>query len=147
MIQAAADAVSDWQHESGESTEPEGRALTPIMLAVTVLTSIDQNQLEKELLIKGMSVQDVAVRLARMAQTSGAGGVICSPHEIAAVRAACGPGFKIVTPGIRPVWHGSNAVKLGPDYIVVGRPVARAPHPASAAIRIAEEIDETIDAS
>ena len=157
MIQAAADAVSDWQHESGESTEPEGRALTPIMLAVTVLTSIDQNQLEKELLIKGMSVQDVAVRLARMAQTSGAGGVICSPHEIAAVRAACGPGFKIVTPGIRPVWHGSNdqkrittpadAVKLGADYIVIGRPVTRAPHPASAAIRIAEEIDETIDAS
>jgi orotidine-5'-phosphate decarboxylase len=153
MIRAAADAVRDLQHESGESTGLEGRAQTPIMLAVTVLTSIDQRQLEQELLITGMPIRDVTVRLAKMAQTAGAGGVICSPHEIAAVRTACGPDFRIVTPGIRPVWHGSNdqkrittpadAVKLGADYIVIGRPITRAPHPPSAAVRIAEEIEDT----
>lgn len=153
MIRAAADAVRDLQHESGESTGLEGRAQTPIMLAVTVLTSIDQRQLEQELLITGMPIRDVTVRLAKMAQTAGAGGVICSPHEIAAVRTACGPDFRIVTPGIRPVWHGSNdqkrittpadAVKLGADHIVIGRPITRAPHPPSAAVRIAEEIEDT----
>ncbi len=154
MIQAAADAVRDFRHEPVESAEPEGRGLAqaPIMLAVTVLTSIDQRQLEQELLITGMPIREVAVRLAKMAQTAGAGGVICSPYEIAAVRDACGPDFVIVTPGIRPVWYGSNdqkrittpadAVKLGADYIVIGRPITRAPHPASAAIRIAEEIED-----
>ena len=145
MIQAAADALR------GESAADASCAQAPIMLAVTVLTSIDQRQLEQELLITGMSVQDAAVRLAKMAQAAGAGGAICSPHEIAAVRAACGSGFKIVTPGIRPVWHGSNdqkritthedAIRLGADYIVVGRPITSAPHPSSAAIRIAEEIE------
>ncbi len=152
MIQAAVDAVRHWQHESGQPAgEPGATHQVPIMLAVTVLTSIDQHQLEQELLITGMPIREVAVRLAQMAQTAGAGGVICSPHEIAAVRDACGPDFKIVTPGIRPVWHGSNdqrrittpadAVKLGADYIVIGRPITRAPYPASAAIRIAEEIE------
>ena len=77
MIRAAADAVRDLQHESGESTGLEGRAQTPIMLAVTVLTSIDQRQLEQELLITGMPIRDVTVRLAKMAQTAGAR-VICS---------------------------------------------------------------------
>ena len=153
MIRAAAGAVRDWQHESGQlAGTPSPTHPAPIMLAVTVLTSIDQRQLEQELLITGISVREVAVRLARMAQIAGAGGVICSPHEVAAVRDACGPDFKIVTPGIRPVWHGSNdqkrittpedAVKFGADYIVIGRPITRAPHPASAAIRIAEELED-----
>lgn len=144
MIAAAADALRDLQQ-------------APIMLAVTVLTSIDQSQLEQEMLIQGIPIQDVAVRLAKMAQAAGAGGVICSPHEIAAVRAACGPDFKIVTPGIRPIWHGSDdqkrittpsdAVKLGADFVVIGRPITRATYPASAAIRIADEIEDARDAS
>ncbi|MBP7868627.1 MAG: orotidine-5'-phosphate decarboxylase [Firmicutes bacterium] len=153
MIQAAASAARDWQHESGQPTgEPSATHQAPIMLAVTVLTSIDQHQLEQGLLIKGMPIREVAVRMAKMAQIAGAGGVICSPHEIAAVRDTCGPDFVIVTPGIRPVWYGSNdqkrittpadAVRLGADYIVIGRPITRAPHPASAAIRIAEEMED-----
>jgi orotidine-5'-phosphate decarboxylase len=154
MIRAAADAVRDWRHESGQPAGAPGPAhQAPITLAVTVLTSIDQHQLEQELLIAGMPMREVAMTLAKMAHSAGAGGVICSPHEIAAVRAACGPDFKIVTPGIRPVWHGSDdqkrittpadAVKLGADYIVIGRPITRAPHPASAAIRIVEELEDT----
>lgn len=154
MIQAAADAVRDWQHESAQLAGVPGPAhQAPIMLAVTVLTSIDQHQLEQELLIAGMPIGEVAMGLAKMAHSAGAGGVICSPHEITAVRAACGPDFKIVTPGIRPVWYGSNdqkrittpadAVRLGADYIVIGRPITRAPHPASAAIRIVEELEDT----
>jgi orotidine-5'-phosphate decarboxylase len=155
MIRAAADAVRDRQHESSQSGALGGHVQAPIMLAVTVLTSIDQHQLEQELLIAGKSIQEVVVHLAKMAQTSGAGGVICSPHEITAVRAACGPDFNVVTPGIRPIWHGSDdqkrittpadAVKLGADYIVIGRPIVRAPHPASAAIRIADEIQDIAD--
>lgn len=154
MIQAAADAVRDFLHESGESAGVPGPThQAPIMLAVTVLTSIDQHRLEQELLITGMPIRDVAARLAKMAHSAGAGGVICSPHEIESVRAACGPDFKIVAPGVRPIWHGSDdqrrittpadAVRLGADYIVIGRPITHAPHPASAAARIVEELEAT----
>lgn len=168
MIRAAADAlraeIGDGLGELGARGDRSrlgrlaapGKA-APIMLAVTVLTSIDQRQLEEELLISGVSVEGAAVRLASMAERAGAGGVICSPHEIAAVRAACGPDFAIVTPGIRPAWCGANdqrrittpqdAVGLGADYIVIGRPITRAPHPAEAAMRIAEEIEQAADAS
>lgn len=167
MIAAAADALRAEMGESlvelgngggrGNGSKPRklaapGKA-APIMLAVTVLTSIDQRQLEEELLISGMSVESAAASLASMAETAGAGGVICSPHEISAVRAACGPDFAIVTPGIRPVWCGANdqrrittpqdAMRLGADYIVVGRPITRASHPVEAAMRIAEEIEDT----
>ncbi|HHX25620.1 MAG TPA: orotidine-5'-phosphate decarboxylase [Firmicutes bacterium] len=125
---------------------------TPLVLAVTVLTSIDQRILEDDVLIGGMSVKDVAVRWAGLAETAGVGGVICSPLEAAAIRAACGPEFKLVTPGIRPEWAARHdqrrittpgeAVKLGADYIVVGRAITRADDPVSAARRIEEEIEQ-----
>lgn len=144
MMQAVADAVRIEASEAGK--------MPPITLAVTVLTSIDQQQLETDLMIPGMSVGEVALKFARTAQRAGIDGVICSPHEIEAIRAAFGPEFKIVTPGIRPAWFGaddqrrimtpSQAVKLGADYIVIGRPITASPDPAAAARAIADEIAE-----
>jgi orotidine-5'-phosphate decarboxylase len=126
----------------------------PLILAVTVLTSIDQQILERDLFIEGMSVQDAAVKWARLAEDAGIGGVICSPLEAATIKAACGPGFKAVTPGIRPKCAGRHdqrrfttpgeAVKRGADYIVVGRAITQAGDPVSAAKLIAEEIEEEV---
>ena len=93
---------------------------------------------------------DQVVRLARLAKASGLDGVVCSPREIAAVRAACGAGFLIVTPGVRPAGAGmadqkramtpAEAVRLGADILVVGRPITGAADPAAAARAVAEEI-------
>jgi orotidine-5'-phosphate decarboxylase len=140
-----------------EAVREEAEALgvkPPLILAVTVLTSIDQQILEDDLFIKGLSVKDAAVRWARLARDSGIGGVICSPLETTAIRAACGPEFRLVTPGIRPHWAGKHdqrrvttpgeAVRGGADYIVVGRAITRAADPVSAAKLIAEEIEEVV---
>ncbi|MBV9493163.1 MAG: orotidine-5'-phosphate decarboxylase [Acidobacteria bacterium] len=105
-----------------------------LVLGVTILTSLD----EPALAAIGFSgtPADNAVRLAVLARESGLGGVIASPHEIAAIRAACGDDFAIVTPGIRP--EGSDvgdqrrtmtpkeAIAAGASYIVVGRPITGA---------------------
>jgi len=149
MLKELANAVSDESRKSGTPA--------PTVLAVTVLTSINQRQLEEDMLITDMLVRDAAMRFARRAQSAGVGGVVCSASEVAAVRATCGRDFKIVTSGIRPTWHGSNdqkrintpyeAIKRGADYVVIGRPITRAPHPVAAAQTIAEEIECAITGS
>lgn len=123
----------------------------PITLAVTVLTSISQEELEKDMLIAGMKVKEVALKWAVMARESGIKGVVCSPHEIKAIREACGPDFKIVTPGIRPIWSEKNdqkrittpkeALELGADYMVIGRPITKAGNPKEAAEKIIKELE------
>jgi orotidine-5'-phosphate decarboxylase len=128
-------------------------AQRPLLLGVTVLTSIDQSALRDELGVAG-GLQQHVVNLARMAQACGLDGVVASPHEIAAIRAACGPGLLIVTPGVRPAWADSGdqrrvmtpreALRAGCDYMVIGRPITAAPadvgSPAEAAARIAAEL-------
>ena len=120
-----------------------------LVLAVTVLTSLDDAELQR-IGLTGSAAEN-AVRLARLAQTAGLRGVVASPHEIAAIRDACGPGLVILTPGIRP--KGSDAgdqrrtmtpreaIDAGADYIVVGRPITNAADPRSAALRIVEEVN------
>lgn len=119
------------------------------LLAVTILTSHGDATLRDELGIPEDAATAVP-RLARMAVEAGAHGIVCSPLEIAAVRAAVGPGALIVTPGIRPAWAATNdqarimtpteAAAAGANYIVVGRPITHQPDPAAAAARIIKEL-------
>ncbi|MDA0676304.1 MAG: orotidine-5'-phosphate decarboxylase, partial [Proteobacteria bacterium] len=140
MMRAAADAVA----EAGA----EGGADRPILLAVTVLTSMGPDDLAA--VGMGDDPEAQVVRLARLAQQSGCDGVVCSPREIAAVRDACGTGFKLVVPGIRPEWAAKGdqkrvttpkqALDAGADYLVIGRPITQADDPLDAARRIAAEM-------
>ena len=96
-----------------------------------------------------------AVRLAVLARESGLDGVVCSPHEIAAVRAACGSEFLIVTPGVRPaggelgdqkrVMTPKQAVDAGADILVIGRPITSAADPVRAARQIAADLGQERD--
>ncbi len=120
----------------------------PVILAVTVLTSLNDNDLGT--LGFRSSVEDTVLNLARLAQDEGVSGVVASPQDIVALREACGRDFIIVTPGIRgtadPVddqkrtLTAGEAVRLGADYLVVGRPVRLAADPAGAADMIVKEI-------
>lgn len=120
----------------------------PLVIAVSILTSISPETLREELgVTRPLSEQVVA--LARLAQDAGCDGLVASPHEIGAIRAACGPDFVLVIPGVRPqgadagdqkrVMTPGEAVRAGADYIVVGRPITAAPDPALAARSINAE--------
>jgi len=123
----------------------------PKVLAVTILTSIDQSILEQDI---GCSraVEEQVIHLSKLAAKSGVDGVIASPREIWAIRQALGPDFLIVTPGIRPQWAAkgdqkrvmtpAEAFRAGADYIVVGRPVTASDDPREAFDRIIAEISE-----
>ena len=129
----------------------------PKLLAITILTSMDNTAL-RAVGIVGPASRRV-VQLARLAQRAGMDGVVASPHEIRAVRRACGKDFLIVVPGIRPVLEGGSArgsrgktddqarvatpaeaIRGGADYLVIGRPITGAPDPEAAARAILEEI-------
>ncbi|HSM93960.1 MAG TPA: orotidine-5'-phosphate decarboxylase [Anaeromyxobacteraceae bacterium] len=118
------------------------------ILAVTVLTSLDAAALEA-IGLAGPP-ESAVVRLAKLAVDAGAGGLVCSPHEVAQVRAAVGPGPLLVVPGVRPagaaigdqarVATPEAAVRAGADVIVLGRPLRDAADPAAAARAIAASI-------
>jgi orotidine-5'-phosphate decarboxylase len=133
-------------HEAGAQAEKLGVPRAKL-LGVTVLTSLDKSDLEAT----GVDAEpsDQAVRLGALARESGLDGVICSPHEIAALRRACGKDFVLMVPGIRPVGSAANdqkramtprqAVELGASNLVVGRPIYMAADPRAAAEAIARE--------
>jgi orotidine-5'-phosphate decarboxylase len=118
------------------------------LLGVTILTSHDASSL-RAAGIQG-SPEKAAIRLAKLAQRAALAGVVASSHEVAAIRRACGPRFLIVVPGIRSRHDAANdqsriatpatAIQAGADYLVIGRPITRAPDPRKAALSIAEEI-------
>lgn len=137
MMQAAASAVQD---------EAATQGITPpLLIAVTVLTSMDQETLNTQLRIPG-TVQENVVHWAKLAQLAGLHGVVASPREITAIRKACGENFVIVTPGIRPLGAAKNdqerittpeeAVRLGASYLVIGRPITQAGNPVEAVQQI-----------
>ena len=120
----------------------------PRLLGVTILTSLDDDDLVS--VGQSVPVLDQARRLAALAQSSGLDGIICSPAEVAALRADCGPDFVLMVPGIRPtgsavgdqkrVMTPRDAVERGADYLVIGRPITQASDPAAAARSIVEEL-------
>ena len=124
------------------------RAKRPRLLGVTVLTSLDAATL-RSVGVATAPVQQ-AVALAKLAKASGLDGVVASAHEISEIRKACGPGFLIVVPGIRPATAAADdqarvatpgdAIRAGADYLVVGRPITATAKPREAAMRIGEEI-------
>jgi orotidine-5'-phosphate decarboxylase len=142
MMQAAARAAAE--------TAAKERRQRPIVIGVTVLTSMDGATLAS------IGVQrpllDQVLTLATMAREAGLDGVVASPQETAAIRAACGPDFSIVTPGIRGASAGmskddqsrtmgpAEAIRAGASYIVVGRPIIAAADPRGAAAAIVEEL-------
>ena len=120
----------------------------PHVLAVTILTSIGDDDFG-ELGMQG-ALGESALRLAALACDAGCAGIICSPHETRAVKAALGGDCLVLTPGIRPAGEArgdqkrvttpAQAVADGSDYIVVGRPIVRSADPHAAAIAILEEM-------
>jgi orotidine-5'-phosphate decarboxylase len=112
----------------------------PLLIGVTLLTSLGDG----DLAATGVtgSAEEQVLRLARLAQASGLDGVVCSAREVAMIHAACGSGFKLVTPGIRPAGTAVNdqirvmtpeaAIAAGADYLVIGRAITAAPDPLRA---------------
>jgi len=123
----------------------------PLVIAVTVLTSLDADDLAAVGQKGTAAIQ--ARRLALLARDCGLDGVVCSAREARDIRAACGPDFTLVVPGIRPSWSTSDdqkrvagpaeAVRDGANYLVIGRPITEAPDPADAARRIVAELSES----
>ena len=127
-------------------TRPDGTR--PLLIAVTQLTSTDQQSMENDLLIHE-PIDQVVMHYARVAKRAGLDGVVCSPLEAGKVHAACGAGFLTVTPGVRfadgdvgdqkRVMTPAQAKAAGSDYIVVGRPITAAQDPVAAYERCVRE--------
>ena len=130
-------------------TRPDGTR--PLLIAVTQLTSTDQEAMERDLLIKE-PIDKVVMHYAETAKNAGLDGVVCSPLEARKVHEVCGEKFLTVTPGVRfadgdigdqkRVMTPEQAKKIGSDYIVVGRPITAAPDPVAAYERCIKEFVE-----
>ena len=140
MMQAARQAAEEAASRQGQR---------PLVIAVTVLTSMDEATLASVGVARSITEQVSA--LAVMAQDAGLDGVVASPQEIGVIRARCGAGFRIVTPGIRsgPAIAGDDqartlsaaeAMAAGANYLVIGRPILKASDPAGAAEEIARTL-------
>lgn len=143
MLHAAAQAIS--------ATQPMG-ADRPRLLAVTILTSLDQKTM-KEVGIGG-TAQSRVVKLAQLAKKAGVDGVVASVKEARAIRKACGRDFLIVTPGVRPkdkaaapkdddqarTATATEAIRAGADFVVVGRPIIASSDPRATTQSIVDEI-------
>ena len=136
MIRAAAEATSE--------------EASPLIMAVTVLTSLNKNDLVD--IGQKTPVQEQVLKLGKLAHNSGANGLIASPRELKALRSALGPNCLLAVPGIRPLWASTDdqkrimppldAIKAGADFLIIGRPITEASDPKAAADRISAEIAE-----
>ncbi|MDI6739086.1 MAG: orotidine-5'-phosphate decarboxylase [Candidatus Edwardsbacteria bacterium] len=135
-------------------TAREKKTGTPLLLSVTVLTSMDEATFREVLGTPGRAVDEQVLHLARLTAGAGLDGVVASPHEIALLRRELGPDFVILTPGIRPAASDAGdqkrfmtpgqAVRLGADYLVVGRPITGAADPETAASAILTEMENAL---
>ncbi len=141
MMKAASQAVANKADQL--------RISRPALIAVTVLTSIDAADWAN--LRHDMGIKEHVVHLAKLAQSAGIDGVVASPQEAEAIRAACGEKFIIVTPGVRPQGAAINdqsriatpreALKQGAHHLVIGRPITAAADPRTAALEICKEME------
>ncbi len=146
--QGGSEMIAAAQKAAADAAEA-AKVKRPILLAVTILTSISQEILAKDF-GETRQVEALVTHYASLAKQSGADGVVASAKEVEAIRKHCGKDFVIVTPGIRPEWASQDdqkrivtprkAVEMGTDYVVVGRPITRANDRKDAAKRIAEEL-------
>jgi len=141
MMKAAADAARETSIKLGIKK--------PLVLGVTILTSIDQQALEREIGLN-KTVKEQVVHLAKLAKSAGLDGVVASAQEIKEIRASCGEDFIILTPGIRPAGEELNdqkrimtpkqALEQGADFLVIGRPIRNAKDPVKAAKNILNDM-------
>ncbi len=146
MINVHAQGGKRMMSAAREALDKRGDA--PLLIAVTVLTSMDQEDLYQ--LGNLRSPADTARQLAALAQESGMDGIVCSAREARDMKANFGQRFKLVTPGIRPAGSDqgdqrrivtpAEAVKNGADYLVIGRPITRSEHPVQVLQAINREI-------
>lgn len=139
MINVHAAGGSEMMKRAAESAHAS--KYSPLLIAVTQLTSTTTEQMNREQRIPGDIVESVS-HFAKLAKDSGCHGVVSSPHEVQAIKLICGSRFLTVTPGIRPadsdvqdqkrITTPSLALKLGTDFMVIGRPITQAPDPRSA---------------
>jgi orotidine-5'-phosphate decarboxylase len=147
MVNVHACGGETMMRAAAQSAEAAGEG-RPLVLGVTVLTSMDESDLQG--IGVESSVPDQVLRLASLAQFSGMDGVVCSAREVEDLREHLGKEFKLVVPGIRPQWASSDdqkrivtpaaAIAIGADYLVIGRPITGAGDPVEAADKIAAEI-------
>ncbi|MEK6646915.1 MAG: orotidine-5'-phosphate decarboxylase [Candidatus Firestonebacteria bacterium] len=135
--------------ESVERTASKLKIKKPVLLGVTILTSINSDILKNEIGVK-INLKAKVKQLALLAKKAGLDGIVASPQEITDIRKVCGKKFIIVTPGVRPAWAGLDdqkrimtpweAINAGANYIVVGRPILKAQNPVIAVQQILGEI-------
>ncbi|HBG15739.1 MAG TPA: orotidine-5'-phosphate decarboxylase [Firmicutes bacterium] len=123
----------------------------PKLIGVTILTSISEEILKKELQINS-SMKEQVLHLATIAKDAGLNGVVASPLEVQAIKDKCGDGFLTIVPGIRPAWSVVNdqrriltprqALDRGADFLVIGRPVLQAADPVKAVEMIINEMED-----
>ena len=128
----------------------------PLVIGVTVLTSIAEQTLNEEIRVPG-KIETQVVALSALAKQAGLNGVVCSAHEVQAIKDACGRDFVTVVPGVRPQWAASNdqkrimtpgqAVQAGADFLVIGRPITRPPAAIGSAVEAAKLIAAEMEAS
>lgn len=132
----------------------EQKLTRPLIIGVTVLTSLNDEQLNGEIGIQ-RSVDEQVEFWAKLARKVGLDGVVSSPREVKRIKKFCGNDFLTVVPGVRPDWAGKNdqkrimtpkeAIRAGADFLVVGRPITQAEQPVAAAQKILKEIKEGME--
>ena len=134
---------------------PRGNPDRPVLLAVTILTSSNEDTLRGVGIDRPVEV--MVPKLAKLAKDAGMDGVVASPKEVALIREACGDDFVIVTPGVRPTFASQDdqkrvttpgdALRAGADYLVIGRPISAASDPVAAAQMILDEMQAALEGS
>jgi len=147
MVNVHASGGYEMMHKAKQALEQFGDK-APLLIAVTVLTSMDEAELERLDITK--SPQEQVMHLAKLTKQAGLDGVVCSAQEAQSLKAALGKEFKLVTPGIRPVGSDAGdqkrimtpkeAIEAGSDYLVIGRPITQAQNP----VKVLNDVNESI---